>query len=40
MNEPHEIVYFTDRDLGHQFPEMLRAAGPRVERHDDLWKRE
>jgi len=35
MNEPHEIVYFTDRDLGHQFPEILRAAGLRVERHDD-----
>ena len=35
MNEPHEIVYFTDRDLGHQFPEKLRAAGLRVERHDD-----
>lgn len=35
MNEPHEIVYFTDRDLGHQFPETLRAAGLRVERHDD-----
>jgi hypothetical protein len=35
MNEPHEIVYFTDRDLGHQFPAILRAAGLRVERHDD-----
>lgn len=35
MNGPHEIVYFTDRDLGHQFPELLRAAGLRVERHDD-----
>lgn len=35
MNEPHEIVYFTDRDLGHLFPERLRAAGVRVERHDD-----
>jgi hypothetical protein len=35
MNEPHETVYFTDRDLGHQFPAMLRAAGLRVERHDD-----
>jgi len=35
MNEPHEVVYFTDRDLGHQFPEKLRAAGLRVERHDD-----
>jgi len=35
MNEPHEVVYFTDRDLGHQFPEKLRAAGLLVERHDD-----
>jgi hypothetical protein len=25
----------TDRDLGHQFPETLRAAGLWVERHDD-----
>lgn len=35
MNEPHEIVFFTDRDLGHQFPKLLRAAGLRVEQHDD-----
>ncbi|MEX2149667.1 MAG: hypothetical protein WD793_05605 [Steroidobacteraceae bacterium] len=35
MNGPREFVYFTDRDLGHQFPEKLRAAGLRVERHDD-----
>jgi len=35
MNEPHEIVYFTDRDLGKRFPEILRAADLRVERHDD-----
>jgi hypothetical protein len=35
MKEPHESVYFTDRDLGHEFPAMLRAAGLRVERHDD-----
>ncbi|MGO9948422.1 MAG: hypothetical protein ACLPWG_16410 [Steroidobacteraceae bacterium] len=35
MNEPHELVFFTDRDLGRQFPETLRAAGVRVERHDD-----
>ncbi|MGH8866324.1 MAG: hypothetical protein ACREVZ_17055 [Burkholderiales bacterium] len=35
MNGQHEIVYFTDRDLGHRFPEKLRAAGLRVERHDD-----
>ena len=35
MNEPHEVVYFTDRDLGHRFPARLRAAGLLVERHDD-----
>jgi hypothetical protein len=35
MNEPRELVFFTDRDLGHQFPERLRASGIRVERHDD-----
>jgi PIN domain-containing protein len=34
MNAPHEFIYFTDRDLGHQFPEKLRAAGIPVERHD------
>jgi PIN domain-containing protein len=35
MNEPHELVFFTDRDLGRQFPALLRAAGVRLERHDD-----
>ena len=35
MNGPHEIVYFTDRDLGKRFPEALQAGGIRVERHDD-----
>lgn len=28
-------VFFTDRDLGKQFPEILRAAGLTVERHVD-----
>ncbi len=32
---PPEIVFFTDRDLGHQFPAILREAGLRVERHTD-----
>jgi len=27
MNEPHEIVYFTDRDLGHQFPSTGEKLG-------------
>ena len=29
-------VYFTDRDLGKRFPEILTAAGLTVERHHDL----
>lgn len=28
------LAFFTDRDLGKQFPEILRAAGLTVERHD------
>jgi PIN domain-containing protein len=30
-------VYFTDRDLGKQFPAILAAAGLHVERHHDLF---
>ena len=30
-------VYFTDRDLGKQFPAILIAAGLAVERHHDLF---
>jgi hypothetical protein len=30
-------VYFTDRDLGKQFPALLSAAGLAVERHIDLF---
>lgn len=30
-------VYFTDRDLGKQFPAILVAAGLTVERHQDLF---
>jgi len=29
------FVYFTDRDLGKRFPEILEAAGLTVERHAD-----
>ena len=29
------LVFFTDRDLGTLFPEILRAAGFTVERHRD-----
>lgn len=28
-------VFFTDRDLGKRFPEILSAAGLQVERHAD-----
>lgn len=43
------VVFFTDRDLGLQFPAILRSAGIYVERHadhflpdcaDDVWLRE
>lgn len=30
-------VYFTDRDLGKRFPEILASAGLSVERHQDLF---
>jgi hypothetical protein len=29
------VVYFTDRDLGKRFPEILRSSGLTVERHAD-----
>jgi hypothetical protein len=35
MSESPEIVFFSDRDLGRQFPTILLAAGVRIERHDD-----
>jgi len=31
------FVFFTDRDLGKRFPEILTAAGLAVKRHDDLF---
>jgi len=33
-------IYFTDRDLGKQFPRLLSEAGIAVERHADLFKPE
>ena len=33
-------VYFTDRDLGKQFPRLLTEAGLVVERHGDLFQPE
>jgi len=35
MSEPRDLVFFSDRDLGRQFPMFLLAAGVRIERHDD-----
>ena len=32
------FTYFTDRDLGLRFPEILRNAGSRVERHGDHFR--
>jgi hypothetical protein len=34
------LVFFTDRDLGILFPETLRGAGIRVERHRDHFRPE
>ncbi len=31
-------IYFTDRDLGKQFPHLLAEAGLAVERHGDLFE--
>jgi hypothetical protein len=31
------LVFFTDRDLGKRFPEILTSAGVSVRRHDDLF---
>jgi hypothetical protein len=33
-NQPLDIVFFTDRDLGHTLPDALARAGASVERHD------
>jgi hypothetical protein len=35
MNEPREVIYFTDRDLGRKLPERLKACGLAVVTHDD-----
>jgi hypothetical protein len=31
----HKYVFFTDRDLGKQFPQILKDAGIMVEKHGD-----
>ena len=35
MSAPPDYVFFTDRDLGKQFPEILRKAGINVKSHGD-----
>ena len=35
MNGLRELVFFTYRDLGRQFPAALRQAGLQIEQHDD-----
>lgn len=35
MKEQPDIVFFTDRDLGKQFPAILKEAGIPIERHID-----
>ncbi len=35
MNERRKYVFFTDRDLGKRFPDILKNAGVNVERHAD-----
>lgn len=32
------LVYFTDRDLGKQFPTILESAGITVEKHHELFQ--
>ncbi len=34
------VVFFTDRDLGKRFPEILKSAGLRVEPHHALFPEE
>ena len=35
MSEPRDRTFFTDRDLGNQFPNILADAGLLVQRHRD-----
>lgn len=32
------VIFFTDRDLGRAFPEILEASGLEVRRHSDLFR--
>lgn len=31
------MTFFTDRDLGHRFPEILQESGLDVKKHDDIF---
>ncbi len=35
MSVQHECIFFTDRDLGKNFPDILRQNGINVEKHID-----
>lgn len=35
MSKQPEYIFFTDRNLGKQFPNALKSAGIRVEKHND-----
>jgi hypothetical protein len=35
MKEQPDIIFFTDRDLGKNFPNILKEAGIPVEKHSD-----
>lgn len=38
MNEPHDLTWFIDRDLGRRFAEALQSEGLHVERADDHFR--
>jgi hypothetical protein len=38
MNALHEYTFFTDRNLGKRFPDILKNAGINVEKHADHFK--
>jgi hypothetical protein len=38
MSAPPEPIFFTDRDLGKRFPQLLQDAGLRVELHETHFK--
>ena len=40
MSEPRKREFFTDRNLGRQFPATLTAAGFTVHRHDEYFAKD